>query len=136
MIGDYVVHLAVFLGLGVGLARQGLPSAGRWAILALVAGVVVAMATVHALFVRPALTRAGDLHWAGDAESLHGTPVATVIEKLASRDYTYLLLAFALIGRLEWFVYATAIGSWAFVLTLVGYWALGSPARRRQVSPR
>ena len=44
-----------------------------------------------------------------------------VIEKVASRDYTYLLLLFAVIGHLEWFLYAAAVGSWLFVGGLVLY---------------
>jgi len=134
VIGDYAVNLATFVGLGIGLARQGLPPAGVWATVGLVGGVAAAMATVHALFVRPALTRGGDLHWSGDADSLRGTPVGAVVEKLASRDYTYVLLVLALVGHLEWFLYAAAAGSWAFVAGLIGYWTFGGSARRRQVA--
>lgn len=130
VIGDYLVHLAVFAGLGVGLVRQGLPPGGGWAILALVAGVAAAMVTMHALFVRPALTRGGDLHWTGDGEGFRGTAVAAVVEKIASRDYTYLLLVLALLGRLEWFLYAAAAGAWLFVAGVAGY------ARWQRVVPQ
>lgn len=133
VIGDYLVHLATFVGLGIGLARQGLPPVGVWAILGLVGGVATAMATMHVLLVRPALRHGGDLHWAGDAQSLRGTPVAAVAEKLASRDYTYLLLVFALIGHLEWFLYAAAAGSWCFVAGLLAYWAYRRAVPRRSV---
>ncbi|MBI2467653.1 MAG: CDP-alcohol phosphatidyltransferase family protein, partial [Candidatus Rokubacteria bacterium] len=121
VIGDYVVHTATFAGLAVGLARQGLSPVGAWALVGLILGVAAAMATMHALFVRPALRRGGDLHWSGDAESLRGAPAAVVIEKVASRDYTYLLLLLALLGHLEWFLYAAAAGSWAFVAGLLAY---------------
>lgn len=121
VIGDYTVHLAVFVGLSVGLLRQGLPPGGAWAAGALIGGVAAAMVTMHRLFVQPALSQGGDLHWAGDAEGWQGTPVAAVVEKLASRDYTYVLLVLALAGHLEWFLYAAAVGAWAFVLGLVGY---------------
>ncbi|MGH7267117.1 MAG: CDP-alcohol phosphatidyltransferase family protein, partial [Candidatus Rokuibacteriota bacterium] len=131
LIGDYVVHLAVFAGLATGLARQGGHPLTAWVALALVGGVAAAMVTVHALLIRPALARGGDLHWEGDGRSLRGTPLATVVEKLASRDYTYLLLALALLGRLEWFVYATAAGSWAFVAGLLGYRAYARREARR-----
>lgn len=134
VIGDYVVHLATFAGLAIGLARQGLPPAGVWALVGLVLGVAAAMATMHALFVRPALRRGGDLHWTGDAESLRGTSVAAVVEKLASRDYTYLLLVLALLGHLEWFLYAAAAGSWAFVAGLLGYWGYRRAAPRGSVA--
>jgi phosphatidylglycerophosphate synthase len=129
VLGDYLVHLAVFAGLGVGLTREGLGPSAAWAGVALVGGVAAAMAILHALFIRPALVRGGDIHWTGDGDSLRGAPVATVVEKLASRDYTYLLLVLALVGHLEWFVYAASVGSWLFAAGLVGVaWA-----RRRAV---
>jgi phosphatidylglycerophosphate synthase len=134
--GDYVVHLAVFVGLATGLLREGLPPGGAWAALALIAGVVAAMMAVHVLFIRPALRRGGDLHWSGDEESLRGRPGALVAEKLASRDYTYLLLLLAIIGHLEWFLYAAAAGAWVFTSTLIAY-RLRAPTRRHReaVSP-
>jgi phosphatidylglycerophosphate synthase len=136
LLGDYAVHLAVFLGLGIGLARQGLSPAGLRAAVFLIVGVVAAMAVMHVLFIRPALARGGDLHWAGDAESLRGSPVATVAERLASRDYTYVLLLCALAGRLEWFVHAAAAGAWAFVLGLIAYWTCRRVAWSRSAVPR
>ena len=128
VMGDYLVHLAVFLGLATGLWREGLPPGGVWAALALVAGVVAAMAAVHVLFIRPALRQGGDLHWAGDAESFRGRRGASIAEKLASRDYTYLLLVLAVLGHLEWFLYAAAGGAWVFTAALIAYWLLGDAA--------
>ena len=86
------------------------------------------MLGIHVLFVRPALAHSGDLHWQGNEWSLRGTPVGSVIEKVASRDYTYLLLVLALVGHLEWFLYAAAAGSWLFAGGLVVY-ALCRPRR-------
>ncbi len=135
VIGDYVVNFAAFLGLAIGLARQGLPPGGGWAILALVAGVATAMGTMHRLFVRPALAQGGDLHWAGDGEGFQATRVAAFVEKIASRDYTYLLLVCALLGHLEWFLYASAVGAWAFVAGVLGYaWYLRPAPQRPAVS--
>ncbi|HSE95893.1 MAG TPA: CDP-alcohol phosphatidyltransferase family protein, partial [Methylomirabilota bacterium] len=128
---DYVVHLATFVGLGVGLVRQGLPPAGRWAALALILGVGAAMALMHAAFVGPALARGGGLHRAGAAEGRRG-PLVTMAEKVASRDYVYLLLVCAVAGHLEWFLYAAAAGAWAFVAGLLGYrspWVVSSSER-------
>lgn len=135
VVGDYAVHLATFTGLGVGLVRQGLPPGGVLAVVVLVAGVVAAMVTVHALFVRPALAH-GDLHWAGAARSLSGMPAAAIAEKLASRDYTYLLLGLGIVGHLEWFLYAAAAGSWLFVAALVGFRAHARRAARQPVASR
>jgi phosphatidylglycerophosphate synthase len=136
LIGDYLVNLAVFGGLAVGLLRGGLPPGGAWVALALITGVGAAMATVHVLFISPALRRGGDLHWAGDAGSLRGKPGASAVEKLASRDYTYLLLVLAVAGQLEWFLYAAAGGAWVFTAVLVGYALLALPRRRREAASR
>jgi phosphatidylglycerophosphate synthase len=132
VMGDYLVHLAVFAGLATGLLREGLPASGVWAALALITGVGAAMTAVHVLLIRPALRRGGDLHWAGDAWSLRGRPGASVAEKLASRDYTYLLLVLAAIGHLEWFLYAAAGGAWAFTVALLAYRFLALPRRSRE----
>jgi phosphatidylglycerophosphate synthase len=135
VMGDYVVHLAVFLGVAIGLWRGGLPASGLWAALALMAGVVAAMTVVHALLIRPALRHGGDLHWAGDADSLRGRSGASIAEKLASRDYTYLLLVLAAIGHLEWFLYAAAGGAWVFTAALMAYWLLAVRRRPRAAVP-
>jgi phosphatidylglycerophosphate synthase len=122
VIGDYLVHLAVFTGLAIGLLREGLPPGGGWAAVALVAAVVTTTLTLHRLFVRPALVQGGDLHWAGSGDRFRDSPIAAVVEKIASRDYTYLLLVLALLGRLEWFLYAAAVGAWVFVAAVLAYW--------------
>ena len=134
VMGDYLVHLAVFSGLAVGLWRGGLPAGGLWVAVLLLAGVGAAMTAVHVLFIRPALRRGGDLHWAGDAESLRGKQGAAIAEKLASRDYTYLLLVLAAVGRLEWFLYAAAGGAWVFTLALIAYRFRAVPNRPEAMS--
>jgi phosphatidylglycerophosphate synthase len=136
VVGDYLVHVAVFAGLATGLLRGGLPPSGAWAALGLLTGVGAAMTAVHVLFVRPALRQAGDLHWRGDRASLRGRPGASVAEKLASRDYTYLLLLLAAIGHLEWFLYAAAGGAWVFTAALIVYALLATQGRRREAVSR
>jgi hypothetical protein len=64
---------------------------------------------------------------------LPDTPLTAIVEKLASRDYTYLLLVLALLGHLEWFLYAAAVGSWVFVAGVLGYRGYQRLALRRPV---
>jgi hypothetical protein len=135
VLGDYIVNLAAFAGLATGLLREGLPPGGGWAALALLAGVAAAMTVVHGLFIGPALRRGGDLHWPGDARSLRGRPVAAVVERLASRDYTYLLVVLAAAGRLDWFLYAGAGGAWAFTAALTAYGLVAGRRRRAAALP-
>ena len=124
--GDYTIHVATFLALGIGLARQGLPAAGLWAAGTLAVGVAAAMAVVHALVIQPGLS-------GHRGPGRHATSVETVVEKIASRDYTYLLLVAALAGHLDWFLYPAAAGAWVFVAGLLAYWMNGDldapPAR-------
>jgi phosphatidylglycerophosphate synthase len=119
--GDYMVNFTAFLGLGIGLGRQGLPPYGLWAALVLLLGVIAAMLTMHVLLNRPALRASVDLHGPREREGLAAAPVMTVVEKIAGRDYTYVLLVAALAGRLEWFLYAAAAGAWAFVGGFLAY---------------
>jgi hypothetical protein len=49
-----------------------------------------------------------------------------VYERLASRDYVYVVVVLTALGRLEWFLWAAAVGAHAFWVTL---W-LGARARR------
>jgi phosphatidylglycerophosphate synthase len=130
LIGDYVIHLATFAGLGVGLARQGPSPLLLVAAGVLFAGVVTATVAMHRLVNGPVLARSDDLHDADATAGLRGGAIKAHVEKLAGRDYVYLLLLFAVVGRLDWFVSAAAVGSWAFVIGLVAH-----QAHRRANSP-
>ncbi len=134
LIGDYVIHLATFAGLGVGLARQGPSQLLLVAAGVLFAGVATAIVVMHRLVNGPVLARSDDLHDAGATAGLRGAAIMAHVEKLAGRDYVYLLLLFAVVGRLDWFVSAAAVGSWAFVIGLIAYEAhqrAGSPGSAR-----
>mgnify|MGYP003694642689 CR=1 FL=1 len=102
VMGDY-------LGAPRGLPRagdrplaRGLPPGGVWAAPALLAGWWPPWRRFTCCS-SARLPGREDLHWAGDAESLRGRRGASIAEKLASRDYTYLLLVLAVLGHLEWF---------------------------------
>ena len=121
--GDYVVNVATFAALAVGLAGEGLSRLAVGAGALLLLGVGAATSVMHAFVNGPALARSDDLHDAGDAAGPRGEAVTAVVEKLAGRDYLYLVLVLAGVGRLDWFVYAAAIGSWIFVAGLLAYWS-------------
>jgi phosphatidylglycerophosphate synthase len=123
LVGDYVIHLATFAGLGVGLARQGPSPILYVAAGVLFAGVATAIVVMHRLVNGPVLARSDDLHDADATAGLRGEAIMAHVEKLAGRDYVYLLLLFAVVGRLDWFVSAAAVGSWVFVIGLIAYQA-------------
>lgn len=136
--GDNVVHAALFVGLGLGLSRaQGMA-------LPLVLGVVAALsATASAGLAfahsrRKAAARGGagpffsgvaDVSGAATAEKR----LAAVEDALAQRDFVYLLVALAAFGRLEWFLWASAVGSPLFLVVLL--WLQRPRTATGQASP-
>ena len=103
ILGDNVVHLFLFGGIAGGLYRRSGDPAVAWLGVALVLGVLLAMATVYWCVVRR-------------------TPNAAqraLFEAFASREFAYLLVVLTLIGRLDWFLWLSAIGTYVFAVGLV-----------------
>jgi phosphatidylglycerophosphate synthase len=109
--GDTLVHLAVFVGIAWGVAASG---HGRLPLLAgavLVAGVVPSFTFVTYAERHNVARRASDL-W-------EGRTVAWMLVVLSGRDFSGLVLLFALLGALRWFLWGAALGVHIFWLTLV-----------------
>jgi phosphatidylglycerophosphate synthase len=103
VIGDNVVHVALFAGIAAGLYRRHPDPRLALVGAALVIGVLAAMAAVYVFFVR-------------------GRPSAgqrRLFEAFASREFAYLLVALTVAGRLEWFLWASVCGTYAFVAGLL-----------------
>jgi phosphatidylglycerophosphate synthase len=103
IIGDNVVHLALFGGIALGLYRREHDPRVMLAGATLLVGVLASMATVYGTFVRrepSARQRA-------------------LFEAFASREFAYLLVVLTLAGKLEWFLWLSAFGTYAFVICLV-----------------
>jgi phosphatidylglycerophosphate synthase len=100
IVGDQVVHLGVFLGLGFGLWRSGSsgPVVGLGIIAA--AGVILSFLVVLRVLLRPALRRRGRMQ--------------RLIDATTNRDFSVLLILFALGGVLHWFLWMAAVGSHLF----------------------
>jgi phosphatidylglycerophosphate synthase len=100
LVGDQVVHLAVFLGLGLGLWRSG--AGAPLAMLGIVAavGVVLSFLVVLRAWMQPGRRGSGRIQrW---------------IDATTNRDFSVLLIGFALGGVLDWFLWLAAIGSQLF----------------------
>jgi phosphatidylglycerophosphate synthase len=103
LIGDNVVHVVLFSGIAIGLYRAAPTTRVAALGVALVVGVFVAMAAVYwCLYLRTPTTRQRQL-----------------FEAFASREFAYLLVVLALVDRLEWFLWASAIGTYVFAGILV-----------------
>ena len=110
---DNVVHLVIFIGLAVGYHRR-VPGghAGLLAALLLGGFALDGALSYYFLVVRTEWRRA-----AGDGASRGARVrqrVLAALEALMNRDFAYLLVLLALIGRLHWFLWGAAIGSYAF----------------------
>jgi phosphatidylglycerophosphate synthase len=105
--GDQVVHLSLFLGLGVGQWRSG--AGGPAMALGNIAGVgvIISFLVILRVLLHPELR--------GDGR------VQRLIDATTNRDFSVLLILFALGGVLHWFLWLAAVGShlfWMLALTL------------------
>jgi len=97
---DHFCHLATFIALPIGVAR--LHPGQDWLLpgTLLVTGFLACGFSVWYLVLRIPEEKRG--------------PLALTVERIASRDYVYLIVALTALGRLDWFVWAAAVGSHAF----------------------
>lgn len=103
ILGDNLVHLFLFGGIASGLYRRSADPAIAALGLGLVVGVLFAMATAYSCIVRrePSVAQ------------------KTLYEAFASREFAYLLVVLTLIGRLDWFLWLSAFGTYAFAIGLL-----------------
>jgi len=104
VVTDDVLHLATFGAIAIHLrrARPDLSFAGPAALLLF--GVMVSMASVWWVINRyPSERRLG---------------FRRVYERIASRDYIYVVVVLTALQRLEWFLWAAAVGANLFWLSL------------------
>ena len=106
LLGDNVVHVAVFVGLGVGLWRTGVSGPVGPLTVSAVIGVVLSLLVV---------LRAGAM-----PVSLAKTRLQSLIDRMTNRDFSVLLLVLALLDRVEWFVWMLGIGVHCFWLLALG----------------
>ena len=103
ILGDNLVHLFLFGGIAIGLYRRSTDPAIAALGMALIAGVLLAMATVYFCVVRRAPSPAQQ----------------ALFDAFASREFAYLLVLLTLAGRLDWFLWLSAVGTYAFSIGLV-----------------
>jgi phosphatidylglycerophosphate synthase len=105
---DNIVHAAVFIGLLVGCYRVEHSHAYLYLIPLLLGGFAMcAYATWRAFKVR------------GDQAAVW----LDKVDRWSGRDFAYLLVALALLNRLEFFAWGAAFGSYVFALALI--WITG-----------
>lgn len=113
---DNIVHAAIFAGMGVGLYRADPTQPFLLLGALLVGGLIAATAATMSLLVPdPPGEQATPVTARGRwrRRLLHG------FEALMNRDFAYLLLALALFGKLHWFLWAAAFGTYVYAGALV-----------------
>ena len=107
IVGDQVVHAAVFIGIGVGLADEGSSEPVGWLAASAVLGALISFGVI----LRGMLSGAVGTN----------RRVQTLIDAATNRDFSILVLVLAICQWLEWFLWIAAIGShlfWMAALTL------------------
>ena len=111
---DNLVHIALFAGIAWGASHTG------WGAWALVLGAMAIIGNLAAFqIVQTARRKRTQMN-----ESQRGR-IDMIFNRLVSRDFSVIILAFALIGQLSWFLALAAIGSNIFWPYLA--WQLRSP---------
>jgi phosphatidylglycerophosphate synthase len=101
---DHVIHAATFAAIVVHLERFAARWISPWPVAGLFVGVGVSMLVVARAIHRET----------GDRQ----LGLRRVCERIASRDYVYVLMLLTFFGHLDWFVWAAAIGANLFWVIL------------------
>jgi phosphatidylglycerophosphate synthase len=113
LIMDNVVHLVLFPSIALGLYRREYDT-----LYFVLGGLTLGGILVSIAVYLPYLLR---------RQKMHNT-LARFYEHLASRDFAYVLPVLALIDRLQWFLWATTMGTYLFA----GAWVVMTVRERRQ----
>ena len=111
---DNVVHMAVFAGIAYGAYQAQAMSEQAWLYLALGAVAVgfnaLAFWLVTKLAARPSAP--------AEIAAAHAKWKDFLLKNIATRDFSMIVLLFAVIGRLDWFLLLAVIGSALFGMVL------------------
>jgi phosphatidylglycerophosphate synthase len=115
---DNIVHVAIFIGLALGQFRYHPVSHSHLLIGLLLGGVTCAAAATYWCFLRhPLALRTSEV-----PRTTRGKIRRLLLrgfEGVMNRDFAYLLFALALVDRLDWFFWGTAVGAYGFAAALL-----------------
>jgi 1L-myo-inositol 1-phosphate cytidylyltransferase / CDP-L-myo-inositol myo-inositolphosphotransferase len=112
---DNVVHMAIFGGIAVGAYVQAGNADSAWVPLALGAAAVFGNALSFLLVNKAQKIRSAS----GWKTPLHAAWSDFMLKNVASRDFSVVVLLFAVFGKLEVFLWLAATGSMAFAAVMV-----------------
>jgi 1L-myo-inositol 1-phosphate cytidylyltransferase / CDP-L-myo-inositol myo-inositolphosphotransferase len=107
---DNIVHMAIFAGIAAGLYVTRVGQEHAWVMLALGAAAVMGNGLSFLLVEKAQKIKAASAwHTPGDAAWSD-----FMLKNVASRDFSVIVLVFAVLGKLDWFLWMAAIGSIGF----------------------
>ena len=107
---DNIVHMAIFAGIAAGLYVTRVGQHHAWVTLALGAAAVMGNGLSFLLVEKAQkIKAAGSWHTAS-----HAAWSEFMLKNVASRDFSVIVLLFAALGKLDWFLWMAAIGSIGF----------------------
>ena len=106
IVGDQVVHIAVFVGIGVGLWRMGVDAPVKELAISATIGVCISFAVVIRGMSLPASEENAALH--------------NLIDKMTNRDFSVVLVIMAAVNQLPLFLWAVGIGVHVFWVAALG----------------
>jgi len=113
---DQIVHWALFVGIAVAVAR----TSPETPVVALLASTVIGMLIAFTVVIRGMLQ-----------PPEHRNPtLATLVDTFENRDFSVALLIFALVGKLELFLWCAAFGVHVFWLVALAVQVLSTVRRR------
>jgi phosphatidylglycerophosphate synthase len=122
VVSDTVVHIALFIGIGVAVWRNS----GASEVLAITG--VLALGGILAF---PLVTLAEETKEVGERRGGWEDAWIQGLLKLATRDFSVVVLVSAVVGKLSWFLWGAAIGVHVFWLSLA--WLLFRAGRFRWI---
>ncbi|HEX6949615.1 MAG TPA: CDP-alcohol phosphatidyltransferase family protein [Nitrospira sp.] len=112
---DNVVHMAIFGGIALGAYQQSAGTDDAWIPLALGAAAIFGNALSFSL-----VNRAQKIKTASEWKTpLHAAWSDFMLKNVASRDFSVVVLLFAIFGKLEVFLWLAAIGAVTFAGVMV-----------------
>ncbi|MDF2458455.1 MAG: putative sugar nucleotidyltransferase and phosphatidyltransferase (Bifunctional enzyme) [Nitrospira sp.] len=112
---DNVVHMAIFGGIGIGVYLKTAGSEYAWLGLVLGAAAILGNALSFALVNKAQKITTGR-EWNSPR---HAAWSEFMLKNLASRDFSVIVLLFAVFGKLEWFLWIAAVGSMVFAVVML-----------------
>ena len=122
---DNVVHMAIFAGIAVGSYLRVAGSEGAWVPLVLGAAAVLGNGLSFWLVTRAQKIKAASA-WKTSVQAAWSD---FMLKNVASRDFSVIVLLFAVLGKLDWFLWMAAIGSMVFSLLML--WVIRPSATTR-----